>query len=346
MILKYSLGIDIDSKELEANLSTIDKEQKVKVISSRKFRNTLSGFKKLVVWIKRLHKEKEIPLVIVMEASGVYHENCSLHLYRAGYYVSIILANRANKYLEMRGYKSKTDKLDAKGLAQMAAEQCLRQWHPAPVFYQKLRSLTRHYQSLQEMKTMCTNRLHANKHSAYSSTWVKEQLEQEVKRYKKKLLLVRKQIKQHLATDKEVNRKIQNICRIKGVAFLTVSVIIAETFGFHLFENNRQLISYVGYDVVENQSGRRIGKTRISKKGNSHIRRGLHMPAFLVVTHGQKAFADLFERLFAKHGIKMKAYVAVQKKLLTTIFALWKNDTVYDNNYQQKVAETKVAKAA
>jgi len=35
MILKYSLGIDVDSKELEANLSVIDEKQQVKVISSR-----------------------------------------------------------------------------------------------------------------------------------------------------------------------------------------------------------------------------------------------------------------------------------------------------------------------
>jgi len=281
-----------------------------------------------------------------MEASGVYHENCSLYLYRGGYYVSIILANRVNKYLEMRGYKSKTDKLDAKGLAQMAAEQCLRQWHPAPEFYQILRGLTRHYQSTQELKTMVNNKLHANKHSAYSSTWIKGQLEQERKRHKKKLCLIRKKIKTHLATNEEVNRKVKNICRIKGVAFLTVSVIIGETFGFHLFENNRQLMSYAGYDVVENQSGRRVGKTRISKKGNSHIRRGLHMPAFSVVRYQQKAFVDLFERLFAKHGIKMKAYVAVQKKLLTTIYALWVNDTAYDNNYQQQTAAEQVAQAA
>jgi len=244
-----------------------------------------------------------------MEASGVYHESCSLYLYRAGYYVSIILANRANKYLEMRGYKSKTDKLDAKGLAQMAAEQCLLQWHPAPEFYQQLRNLTRHYQGEQELKTIANNKLHAQKHSAYSCKWIIAQLEQEIRRRKKKLCLIRKKIK--------------------------------APFGFHLFENNRQLMSYAGYDVVENQSGKRIGKTRISKKGNSRIRRGLHMPAFSVVTHQQKAFVDLFERLFAKHGIKMKAYVAVQKKLLTTIYALWVNDTVYDNNYQQQIVDTR-----
>ena len=32
----------------------------------------------------------------------------------------------------------------------------------------------------------------------------------------------------------------------------------------------------------------------------------------------------------------MKSYVAVQKKLLTTIYALWKNDTEFDPKQQIK----------
>jgi hypothetical protein len=89
--------------------------------------------------------------------------------------------------------------------------------------------------------------------------------------------------------------------------------------------------------VVENQSGRHIGKTKISKKGNSRIRRALFMPAFSVVTYKQTPFLNLYERTLAKHNIKMKSYVAVQKKLLTTIYALWKNEVEYDENYNQKV---------
>jgi transposase len=49
------------------------------------------------------------------------------------------------------------------------------------------------------------------------------------------------------------------------------------------FTNQRHLVSYAGYDVVENQSGNRSGKTRISKKGNSRLRRFLHMPSFNAV---------------------------------------------------------------
>ena len=93
------------------------------------------------------------------------------------------------------------------------------------------------------------------------------------------------------------------------------------------------MISYTGYDVVENQSGKHNGKTKISKKGNSRIRRALHLPAFNVIRYNVKPFINLFDRTLEKHTIKMKSYVAVQKKILTYIFAIWKNDIQFQENY-------------
>jgi hypothetical protein len=44
----------------------------------------------------------------------------------------------------------------------------------------------------------------------------------------------------------------------------------------------------------------------------------------------------LYERVYEKSKIKMKAYTAVQKKLLEFIFVLWKKDEAFDPNYQDK----------
>ena len=49
-------------------------------------------------------------------------------------------------------------------------------------------------------------------------------------------------------------------------------------------------------------------------------------------------FCNLFSRTFEKHGLKMKSYVAVQKKILTTLFALWKNNTSFEENFQPKIS--------
>jgi transposase len=53
--------------------------QRVIVVSSKSFLNTLNGFKDMDEWVMKTMKEKEVPLVLCMEATGVYHENCALY---------------------------------------------------------------------------------------------------------------------------------------------------------------------------------------------------------------------------------------------------------------------------
>jgi len=79
-----------------------------------------------------------------------------------------------------------------------------------------------------------------------------------------------------------------------------------------------------------------VGKTRISKKGNAHIRRILQMASLNMVRYEISVFKDLYERVDQRTKIKMKGYVAVQRKLLSLIYALWKKDQAFDANYQEK----------
>ena len=72
---------------------------------------------------------------------------------------------------------------------------------------------------------------------------------------------------------------------------------------------------------------------RISKQGNHRIRRVLHLPAFNAVRFGEPSCQALFERVYQRTGIKMKAYVAVQKKLLLLVYSLWRNQSDYDPTY-------------
>lgn len=338
-MLKYSVGLDISSKSINGCLSTIDVGQKVTVKTTQTFTNSKTGFKAINAWIGKNQKDKNIPLVICMEATGNYHESCALWLFEMGYSVSVVLPNKAKNYLKSLGNKSKNDSIDAKGLAQMGAEQCLSIWSPFGRFFYELRSLTRHHQSLQEQKTVSKNQLHAIKNGMYSSKAVEKQLESMIKLIDKQLEQLEFAIKNQLQTKEEVWEKVCNICTIKGVGLLTTAIVLAETNGFELFENAKQLVSYSGYDVIENQSGKHNGKTRISKKGNSRIRRAMFMPAFQVVTYQVKPFCNLFNRTFEKHGLKMKSYVAVQKKLLTTIYALWKTNTAFNQEYQVQISK-------
>ena len=109
--------------------------------------------------------------------------------------------------------------------------------------------------------------------------------------------------------------------------------VLAETNGFDLIRNKRQLASYAGYDVKEKQSGTSVkGKPRISKKGNKYLRKAMHLPALAAIRHNER-FKAIYARLMSKHGIKMKAAVAVQRKLLEMTYTLYKTNKPFDKNY-------------
>jgi len=327
-LLKYSLGIDASKDNMDVCLMFVDQTLDAKIKAQHKFANTLSGFKELHRWCKK-HCKELVPLYVLMEATGVYYEKLAIYLVDQQYSVSVVLPNKARKYMQALGLKSKNDKIDAKGLALMSSQQKFDVWQPLSKFYYQLRQLTRHHQNLQESKTSLANQHHALQHSAYVTKEVTRQLRKTITLFEKQIEQIKIAIVEHISSDQTVQRKVNHICRIKGVDVLTVATVIAETNGFTLFNNIAQLVSFAGYDVIESQSGNHSGKTRISKKGNSRIRRILHMPAFNVVRHQQAPFTNLYERVYDGTKIKMKAYVAVQKKLLVLIYTLWKKDEAF-----------------
>lgn len=329
--LKYSVGIDISKDNFAVCFCVINQHQVVKILGTRTFRNNYAGFEKLDYWIKN-KKKHPIDLRIVMEATGVYYENVAWYLHGLEYYLSVVLPNRSKKYLEGIGLISKNDKVDAKGLARMGAEQNLALWCPPEENFLTLRDLTRQRQMIQESKTAFNNQKQAFLCAKERHPMVIKNLNEILETLERQLEELDKTLLKLIQEDQVLKEKIDKITLIKGVAWLTVVTVLAETGGFNMIRNQSQLVSYAGYDVIENQSGKHFGKTHISKKGNARIRRIMHMPAFNVVKYEEPVFKALYERVFDRSKIKMKAYVAVQRKLLVLIYSLWKNEQDYKPN--------------
>lgn len=332
-LLKYSVGIDVGCKEFYVCISSIDSCQKVVIKGSTKFPNSVSGFKSLLNWVDKHRKEEGVDLVYVMEATGVYYEELAHFLHSNGAFASVVVPSKAKSYLKSLGNGSKNDKIDAAGLSRMGAERVLDLWKPYSKNTYELRSLTRHHESLQESRTQFMNQLHAVKHSHYQDNTVIKHLKSHIELFDKQLKELEKDIAQKVKSDTNLNDKWLKISPISGIGMLSFATIAAETNGFELFDNYKQLVSYAGYDVIENQSGNHKGKTKISKKGNAHLRRILYMPALVAVKKEGAIFEKLYSRIFDRTKIKMKGYVAVQKKLLIIIFFLWKKDVMYDENF-------------
>jgi transposase len=180
---------------------------------------------------------------------------------------------------------------------------------------------------------MVKNQLHAEKAEAEPGS-------DSIKRMTKRILLFNqqeKEIKSEIAAmsakDPEVKAAVKLITSIPGIGVLTAVAILAETNGFDLIRNKRQLTSYAGLDVREKQSGTSVkGKSRISKRGNKYLRKALHMPSLSTIQHDER-FKAIYARIIARNGIKMKALVAVQRRLLEMTYTIFKTQIVYDKNY-------------
>jgi transposase len=332
----YSVGLDIDKASFKACIKAKEADNKSIVKATKTFNNNLQGFRELDHWIKKHNKLPDSHLKIIMEATGVYHEYLAWHLYEQDCLIHIILPLRAKRYMQSLGIKSKNDKIDAQGLADMGIQQELSPWKPSSKNILLLRSLTRQLEMLQESKTVFHNQLESSTYLAICDKMVIKNLKSLIKKIEKDIDKLKRRISEFVNQDPVLCNKYKLVEPIKGVGVTTFATVVAETGGFELFENQKQLVSYTGYDVVENQSGNRVGKTRISKKGNTHIRRIMFMAAFNMVTYKVNPFHQLYDRVYNKTKIKMKAYVAIQRKLLCLIYTLWKNDSPYDPSHEAK----------
>ena len=65
----------------------------------------------------------------------------------------------------------------------------------------------------------------------------------------------------------------------------------------------------------------------------------MHLPALAAIRHDAR-FKQIFVRLVSKHGIKMKATVAVQRKLLEMTYTIFKSQQPYDKKYLTEKLES------
>jgi len=332
----YSLGLDIDKATFKSCLKVKEDSNKSIVRATKTFKNSLQGFKELDLWMKKHKKPPYAELKIVMEATGVYHEHLAWYLHQLNFQVYIVLPLRAKRYFQSLGKKSKNDEIDAQSLADMGLQQELVQWKPCSKNLLLLRSLTRQLEMLQESRTAFRNQFESATHLANCDKLVIKNLKSLITTIEKDIDGLKTRIHQFIEQDPSLNAKYKLVDPIKGFGMITFATIVAETGGFELFESQKQLVSYAGYDITENQSGKRIGKTRISKQGNTHIRRIMYMAALNMVTYKVAPFCQLYDRVFDRTKIKMKGYVAIQRKLLCMIYAMWKNDSVFDPCYLTK----------
>jgi len=329
--IKQVFGIDISMDSFVFRNGIIQSDQEIEISSHKEFENNLQGIKQFYKYARQ-KKLKGVTQYFLMEATGVYYEALAYFLKSKGAHVIVVLPNKAKYFGKTLEIKSKTDALDAYILTQMGLEKRLSEWEPPSELMKELKLLTREHFSLMNLKTEAKNRIHAKNHSFKPGKDTVRRLKREIKFYENLIKEVESSIRNLLQSDQQMWKKIQNILTVNGVGVMTIAKVLAETNSFALIRNGKQLASYAGLDVVFKESGKYQGKTKISKKGNQHLRQSVYMPAISAIKTNPK-MKTYYDRMLEKGKPKKSGIIAVARKLLLLIYFLWKNNVEYDPNY-------------
>lgn len=344
-ILKQVAGIDVAQNELVVSVGRLKEDLKHEIYSYKTFTNTPKGFKELVGWVKKI-SVAEINLRFVMEATGVYHESLAYYLVDDKQSVSIVMPAKISNFQKTLDIKTITDKTASEVIARFGLERNLEDWHKPKKIYRDIRQLTREREQLITQRTVLKNQLHAEQAEAYPNKKTLQRTEAHIKFVDRQVKEIMQEISDFINQHEEVKKLAMLIGSIPGIGALTAAIILSETHGFDLIRNKKQLTSYAGLDVKEKESGTSVkSKPKISKKGNRYLRKAMHFPALSAIAHDER-FKAIYARIVQKHGIKMKAAVAIQRKLLELTYTIYKTNKPYDKEYLKQTKDTVDSKKA
>ena len=122
---------------------------------------------------------------------------------------------------------------------------------------------------------------------------------------------------------------------IQGVGEVTVAGLIGEVGDFTKYKTIAEITKLAGLDLFEGSSGKHKGERHISKRGRPLMRKLLFYGAINVVREG-RIMHERYERYLQRGMLRMKALIAIARKLLGVLFALVRDQSEYVRNYEEK----------
>jgi len=120
---------------------------------------------------------------------------------------------------------------------------------------------------------------------------------------------------------------------IKGLGTVSVAGLIGEVGDFSKFRTQSEIMKLAGLDLYEISSGKRKGQRRISKRGRSLLRKILFYAAIQTIRKNG-IMSEYYTRLTGRGMERMRALIAVSRKLLRIIHAIVRDNNDYMGQYQ------------
>jgi transposase len=308
------VGIDVAKDALEVALGP--------QAATRRFANDDAGHEALIDALGAQAVD-----LVVMEATGGYEAPCACALQAAGFAVAVVNARQAREFARAMGYLAKTDRMDARMLAELAAVLARRPDRHKVLRalpseqQQRLHALVLRRRQLVQMLVAERNRLAVSHRAARAS------IEALIEALRKQIIHVEGELASHLAHHHaEVAELLQSA---KGIGPNTCMILIADLPELGKL-SARQISALVGVAPFNRDSGKMRGKRAIFA-GRAPVRCALYMAA-LVATRHNRVIRTFYQRLLAAGKPKKVALVACMRKLLTILNAMVRTGKPWDES--------------
>lgn len=322
------LGIDVAKAKVDVAL--FDDKQ---FIAAGQFDNKPAGFKKLGKWLNGKGAE---PVWACMEATGRYGDALATWLYQQGHQISVVNPARIKKYAESQLKRNKTDKLDARIIADFCRTQEPALWQPPAPEARELQEMVRRLDALISEQTRERNRLQAGLESEVVKVSITDNLDY----LSKQIARLEDQIQEHIDHHPDLKRDQELLTSIKGIGPKTAAKILGEVPDVNRFDHSGQVVAYAGLSPQQHDSGSSVHKpTRLTKTGNQSLKTALYFPAITAIRHNPIVKA-LALRLESRGKEKMVIIGAAMRKLIQLAYGVLKSGRPFDPNYAANSQDT------
>ena len=263
--------------------------------------------------------------LVVLEATGGYERALACALHAEGWPVAIINPRQARDFAKAMGYLAKTDRLDARVLAQLA-DVLMRQpdrdklVKPLPSEErQQLQALVSRRRQVQAMLIAENQRL------AMSHVAARRSIKAIINVLKKEMAQLERETSGHI--DRHHRDLAKLLSSVKGVGDITSCTMIADVPELGQL-NRREISALIGVAPFNRDSGKFRGR-RMIQGGRPSVRRALYMAA-LVASRYNEVIKQFYQRLLANGKPKKVALVACMHKLLIILNAIARSGQPWD----------------
>jgi transposase len=313
-------GIDVSAKTLDVSVLRADSEKRKR----RKFSNDGQGHQQLIDWLRPFGVTR-----VVCEATGVYHLDIAFALTAAGIPLMVANPRQVRRFIEARARNTQTDVIDADELAEYARRMDFVPWKAPSINGFELHKLGRAIGQLTKRHTAMLNRLHAARASAHTPKSIVKSAEREVQFIERERVKLSKEALRLVKADPDLTRKFELLVSAPGIAEVSALAILAELIVLPPNLAGKAWVKYAGIDPMSKRSGTSVNtNAHISKRGNARLRGALYMPA-LTARQRDPHLRDFADRMIANHKQPIEAIVAVQRKLLLSIHAMFRTNQAW-----------------